>query len=248
MLTLNGVTKVYGGWWGKPALHRVNLQLCPGQIVALLGENGAGKTTLMKLAAGLVQPSEGEVLLDGVPVTWRKKDRLAYASSEHTFFGDLSAEGHAELYAQLFPRFRKKRFRMLMKYFDLPVHRAAGGLSTGMKNQLEMALALCKGAQYILMDEPFAGSDIFNRQDFYKLLAGLLEENEHLLLSTHLVDEVRPILSRAVVLREGELLADADADELDALDGSLSGWLRELYGHPAGRAAQFLQREGGEPG
>lgn len=248
MLTLNGVTRVYNGWWKKPALHRVNLQLCPGQIVALLGENGAGKTTLMKLAAGLIRPSQGEVLLDGVPVTWRQKDRLAYASSEHTFFGDLSAEGHAKLYAQLFPRFREKRFRMLMDYFSLPVRRAAGGLSTGMKNQLEMALALCKGAQYILMDEPFAGSDIFNRQDFYKLLAGLLEEDEHLLLSTHLVDEVRPILNRAVVLREGELLADADADALDALDDSLSGWMHKLYGHPAGRAAQFLQARGGEEG
>ena len=67
----------------------MNLQLCPGQIVALLGENGAGKTTLMKLAAGLILPTQGEVLLDGVPVTWRQKDRLAYASSEHTFFGDL---------------------------------------------------------------------------------------------------------------------------------------------------------------
>ena len=98
------------------------------------------------------------------------------------------------------------------------------------------------------MDEPFAGSDIFNRQDFYKLLAGLFEEDEHLLLSTHLVDEVRPILNRAVVLREGELLADADADALDALDDSLSGWMHKLYGHPAGRAAQFLQERGGEEG
>ena len=75
--------------------------------------------------------------------------------------------------------------------------------STGMKNQLEVTLALSQGADYILMDEPFSGSDLFNREDFYRVMLGLLSDHETVILSTHLLEEVKTFLSRAVLLRRG---------------------------------------------
>ena len=95
-----------------------------------------------------------------------------------------------EFYKEHFPKFNEKRFNTLMEFFELPMHKALKGFSTGQKNQFEVVLALSQGADYIFMDEPFAGNDIFNREDFYKVLLGILEPHETVVLSTHLIEEV----------------------------------------------------------
>ena len=97
-----------------------------------------------------------------------------------------------------------------MDFFRLPEKRALRGFSTGQKNQFEVILALCQGADYVLMDEPFAGNDVFNREDFYKVLLGILEPTETILLSTHLLEEVQHFISRAVLLRSGRICRGRD--------------------------------------
>ena len=84
-----------------------------------------------------------------------------------------------------------------------------------MKNQLEVTLALSQGADYILMDEPFSGSDLFNREDFYRVMLGLLSDHETVILSTHLLEEVKTFLSRAVLLRQGRLIGDTSQQEME---------------------------------
>ena len=174
MIELKNVTKYYAG---KRALKDVSLTLPQGEIVGLFGENGAGKTTLMKAILGFI-PYRGEITLDGVPITPANIARLSFATSEHSFFPNLTAQGHREFFAEHFSRFSDKRFKGLMEFFELPMHKALRGFSTGQKNQFEVILALSQGADYILMDEPFAGNDVFNREDFYKVLLGILEPNE----------------------------------------------------------------------
>ena len=174
MLELKNIRKTYRA--GTQALKGVSLSLGPGEIVGLFGANGAGKTTLLKCILGLLK-HEGSVTLDGEPVTPENIARLSFATCEHSFFPGLSPAAHRDFYRAHFPAFREKRFDALMDFFELPLRRAARGLSTGQKNQLEVSLALSQGADYILMDEPFSGSDVFNRADFYRLLLGLLEPN-----------------------------------------------------------------------
>ena len=171
MLELRNIKKIYTG--GKVAVDGVSLTLQPGQIVGLFGENGAGKTTLMKCILNFLRYS-GEIALDGAPIGPNNIARLSFATSEHSFFPTLSAGAHREFYAEHFPKFNKKRFDALMDFFELPGNRPVGRFSTGQKNQLEVILAVSQGADYILMDEPFAGNDVFNREDFYKVLLGIL--------------------------------------------------------------------------
>ena len=212
MLELIDIKKTYSG--GKRALEGVSLKLEPGQIVGLFGENGAGKTTLMKCILGFLK-YEGSITLGGQPITPKNITRLSFATSEHSFFPTLTARDHREFYAEHFERFNPKRFDALMDFFELPKSRPAGKFSTGQKNQFEVILAISQGADYILMDEPFAGNDVFNREDFYKVLLGILEPHETILLSTHLLEEVEPIISRAVLMHKGTILADATLDELE---------------------------------
>ena len=245
MLELKNVKKTYTG--GKTAVDDVSLTLGPGQIVGLFGENGAGKTTLMKCVLGLLQ-YRGEITLDGAPIGPKNITRLSFATNEHSFFPALTAWAHREFYAEHFQKFNHKRFDALMDFFELPRSRPVGKFSTGQKNQFEVILAVSQGADYILMDEPFAGNDVFNREDFYKVLLGILEPNETILLSTHLLEEVEPIISRAVLLHKGQLIGDATMEELENSGESLMQYVKRSYNYRGDRVGKALRELTGEEG
>lgn len=236
MFEIKNVSKQYGS---RQALKNVNLSLPRGELVGLFGENGAGKSTLMKCMLGFVRYT-GHITLDGEPVTTKNIERIAFATSEHSFFPDLSPEGHAQFYADHFPKFNRRRFEVLMDFFGLPMHGAARRLSTGQKNQFEVVLALSQGADYILMDEPFAGNDIFNREDFYKVLLGILGENETVLLSTHLIEEVAGFIGRAVLIHQGEITGDVYMSELEECGESLVDYVKNAWNYRADRIARAI--------
>ena len=245
MLELSNIKKTYQG--GKKALDGVSLKLEPGQIVGLFGENGAGKTTLMKCILNLLK-YDGTVTLDGEPITPKNITRISFATSEHSFFPSLTAWVHREFYAEHFPKFNPRRFDALMDFFELPKTRPVGKFSTGQKNQFEVILAVSQGADYILMDEPFAGNDVFNREDFYKVLLGILEPNETILLSTHLLEEVEPFISRAVLMHKGQLIGDVTVDELEEQGQSLMQYVKQSYNYRSDRVGKALRELTGEEG
>ena len=243
MLELKNVCKNYGS---KRALNNVTLTLPQGEIVGLFGENGAGKTTLMKSILGFLLYS-GDVTLDGEPITQNNIARLSFATAEHSFFPNLSPKAHGEFYKEHFPTFREKRFKALMEFFELPMNKAVGSFSLGQKNQFEVIMALSQGADYILMDEPFAGNDVFNREDFYKVLLGILEPNETVLLSTHLIEEVSAFIGRAVLLRKGEIVGDTTTLELEDQGKTLMQYIKETYHYRSDRVSRALDElTGGE--
>ncbi len=236
MIELHDVTKRYGT---KLALDQVSLTLGPGELVGLFGENGAGKTTLIKCILGLLHCS-GTVTLDGEAVSRKNLHRLSFATCEHSFFPRLTAEDHRVFYQMHFPAFRDKRFRALMEFFELPMGKALRHFSTGQQNQFEVILALCQGADYILMDEPFAGNDVFNREDFYKVLLGILEPTETVLLSTHLLEEVERFIGRAVLLRQGKIVGDASMSDLEESGKDLMTYVKETYHYRPDRVSKAL--------
>ena len=189
---------------------------------------------------------QGEITLDSAAGTRKNIARLGFATSEHSCFPALSPADHRDFYQSQFPAFRAKRFVALTDFFDLPMGRPLRAFSTGQKNQFEVILALCQGAEYILMDEPFAGNDVFNRDDFYKVLLGILEPTETVLLSTHLLEEVAPFLSRAVLLRQGRLVGDVLTADLDEQGSDLMTYVRGVYHRPADRVSRALSSLTGE--
>lgn len=240
MLEIKSMSKTYLNATGSvQALRDVNLALGPGEIIGLFGENGAGKTTLLKCILGFLSHG-GEILLDGRRIDRSNISRLSFATCEHSFFPNLTPLSHAEFYRMHFGSFREERFKALMDFFELPMRKALKNYSTGQKNQFEVILALCQGADYILMDEPFAGNDVFNREDFYKVLLGILEPGETLLLSTHLIEEVERFISRAVLLRKGRVEGDITTLELEEQGRTLMEYVKETYGYRADRVNKAL--------
>ena len=135
-----------------------------------------------------------------------------------------------------------------MDFFELPLSVASRKLSTGQKNQFEAVLALSQGADYILMDEPFGGNDVFNREDFYKVLLGILGENETVLLSTHLIEEVSGFIGRAVLIHQGRITGDVSMSDLDERGESLIDYVKSAWNYRADRIKKAIDEldEGAE--
>ena len=246
MIEIKNLRKVYKPG-GKVALDGVNLRIGSGEVIGLFGENGAGKTTLMKCVLNLLK-YEGSVTLDGAPITPKNIARLSFATNEHSFFPTLTGNAHRDFYAEHFPNFNHKRYETLMEFFNLPKNKAIGQMSTGQKNQFEVILAVSQGADYIFMDEPFAGNDVFNREDFYKVLLGILGDNETIILSTHLMEEVEPFISRAVLLHQGKIIGDTTTEELQEQNLGLMDYVKATYNYRADRVAKALKELTNEEG
>lgn len=242
MIEIKNVTKKYSG---KTALDDVSISFPRGEIVGLFGENGAGKTTLMKSILGFIKYN-GEITLDGEKITNKNIAKISFATSEHSFFFELDAKGHKEFYKSHFDTFNEKRFDALMDFFELDKNKKTKNFSTGQKNQFEVILALSQGADYILMDEPFAGNDIFNREDFYKVLSGILEPNETVILSTHLIEEVSEFIGRAVLIHGGHVVGDKNTLELQEEGSNLVEYIKSTYNYHSDRVSKAIEKLSGE--
>lgn len=239
MLEIKNAEKKY---YSEPVLKGLSICFQPGEIVGLIGENGAGKTTLMKSIFGFQKLDLGTILLDGQKITPDRMGELAFATSEHSFFGNFSPEEHKEFYRMQFPKFNEKRYQLLMDFFRLPSNLKVRGFSTGQKNQFEVILALSQGARYIFMDEPFAGNDIFNREDFYKVLLGILEPTECLVISTHLIEEIKNFVSRVVLLHQGQVISDVTMEELEEENKNLMDYIKEKYSYQSDRIMKTIEK------
>ena len=241
MLEIRNLNKYYNtklGW--IQALKNVNLQIPRGEVIGVFGENGAGKSSLFQCILNFTS-YKGEITLDGQKIDHRNIEKISFATCDHSFFPNLTPESHRSFYKMHFPAFREKRFEGLMDFFELPMNHALKSFSTGQKNQFEVILALSQGADYILMDEPFAGNDIFNREDFYKVLLGILEPEETILLSTHLIEEAAAFVGRAILIRHGEVIGEKSTLELEEQGETLVSYIKETYGYRADRASKALK-------
>lgn len=232
MLEVKDMRYIYR--YQQEVLHGVSFTLRPGEVVGLLGENGAGKTTLIKCMLGLLRPT-GTVRLDGAPLH-TQKERVAYISGEGSCIGRLTPAETGAFLAQFYPRFNMARYEKLCRFFALP-DRPVKDMSKGERAKAELAAGFSRGADYILMDEPFNGKDVFTREDFLRIMAGMLE-GETILISTHLVSEVESFIDRVLILHEGNLVADEEMDALRARS-SLLDLLREKTGYDAERVMAF---------
>lgn len=238
MIEIKNVSKTYKD---KVALSDCSLQIPKGQVIGLFGANGAGKTTFMKCILGFLT-FDGEITLDGEKIGRHNIDRLAFATGDHSFFPSLTADDHKIFYMLHFPKFNEKRYDALMEFFELPAGKKISEFSLGMQNQFEVVLAISRGAEYVFMDEPFAGNDVFNREDFYKVLVSVLNEDETVVISTHLIEEIADYITRAVLIRKSKIIDDLSVAEIEASGKSLIEIVRERYDYRADRIKKAVDR------
>ncbi len=221
-------------------LERVVLK--QGEIVALLGRNGSGKSTMIKEMFEMKERPLHEFILDGKQVSYKNLHRLSLGSCELTFFREFTVGEQKEFYEMNYANFRKDRFALLAEYFNISMKWKLKNLSVGERSQVETVFALCQGADYIILDEPFANSDLFHRKDFYKLLLGIMEETECLVIATHLVEEVESVIDRVLLVDKFDIVADVTMDEMEEENTDVVSWLKKKLNYDEGKATELIRR------
>ncbi|MBR6028134.1 MAG: ABC transporter ATP-binding protein [Clostridia bacterium] len=228
MLESRDLTKVYGG---KAAVNHVSLKLETGHIYAMLGPNGSGKTTWMKMAAGLVKPTSGEMLFEGSPVGVDSRRQVAYMSTEPYFYTWMTAKDVGRYYEDFFEDFRPERYLELLDHMELTPDMKTRTLSSGMAAKLKIAATLARDAKVWMLDEPFNGIDLLARDQIRGSILEGASDSRLLILSSHLVEEMEAIADRAVYIRHGELVECCDLEEMRQERGlSMADRYREIYG------------------
>nr|AHF24755.1 ABC-type multidrug transport system, ATPase component [uncultured bacterium Contig12] len=229
MLESRELTKKFGA---KTAVDQVSVVMEPGHIYAMLGPNGSGKTTWMKMAAGLIKPTSGEVFFDGQPVGIASRKEVAYMSTEPYFYSWMSIENAGKYYADFFEDFSMERFLSMLHGMGLSEKDKIRNLSSGMVAKMKVALTLARDARVYMLDEPFNGIDLLARDDIRAAILEAAVPGKLLLLSSHLVEEMEAIADRAIFIRNGKLIEVRDLEEMRETDGvSMADRYREIFGH-----------------
>ena len=221
MLKIRDLVKVYPG--PVTALQGISLDV-PVGMFGLLGPNGAGKTTLMRILAGLLEPTSGQVSLDDTDVLAKPEwlwERLGYLPQDFGFYPHLTGEQMLtyllELKGVQAPGGLKKLAAELLDRVNLSyaAKRKVKAYSGGMRQRLGIAQAIAGDPRLIIVDEPTAGLDPEERLRFYRLLAELAQDRI-VLLSTHIVEDVAVLCPRFAVIRKGRLVAQTSPSEARA--------------------------------
>ena len=232
MLESKEITKVFGG---NTAVDHVSLKLEEGHVYAMLGPNGSGKTTWMKMAAGLIKPTSGQMLFEGEPVGIPSRRTVAYMSTEPYFYTWMSARDVGVYYGDFFEDFSYARYRALLERMELAEGMKTRALSSGMMAKLKIAVTMARDAKVYMLDEPFNGIDLLARDEIRACILECAAADKLLLLSSHLVEEMEAIADRAVFIKKGKLVECVDLEEMRDLRGlSMADRYREIYGHSEG--------------
>jgi len=231
-LTISNLSKTYSN--GVRALKNVSLDI-PSGMFGLLGPNGAGKSTLMRTIATLQQPDSGSVRLGDIDVLSQPDEVrkiLGYLPQDFGLYPSLSAERVLDHFAELKgvanSRERRELVHALLRQTNLwdARKKAVGGFSGGMKQRLGIAIALAGRPRLLIVDEPTAGLDPNERHRFLNLLSEI-GEDVIVILSTHIVEDVRELCRRMAIINAGEVVLQGDPSEvLDDVRGHI--WRKRI--------------------
>ncbi|WP_288766560.1 ABC transporter ATP-binding protein [uncultured Varibaculum sp.] len=226
-IEIKGVSKFYGSQIG---LVNANLTLPSGGIVGLMGPNGCGKTTLMKILAGVMQDYEGEVRLFGQTPGAETKAFTSYLPDSSLLADNLTPRSAIRQYRDFFTDFDSAKAYEMVDFFRLPADRKLSAMSKGMREKLQVALIMSRNARVYLLDEPISGVDPAARDVILRAVISRFNPQAVMLLSTHLISDVEPVVSTAVFMSAGQVFLTGDADQLRrSYQTSLDGLFRGMY-------------------
>jgi ribosome-dependent ATPase len=234
----HGLTKRFGSF---TAVDHVNFRIERGEIFGFLGSNGCGKSTTMKMLPGLLPVSEGRIALFGKPVTengMETRKRVGYMSQAFSLYGELTVRQNLTLHAQLYhlPRERiKARVGEMLDRFDLrgAAEVRPDNLPLGIRQRLQLAVAVIHGPDILILDEPTSGVDPVNRDSFWELLIDLSRrEGVTIFITTHFMNEAQRC-DRISLMNAGKVLAqDSPANIISSrnaptLEAAFIGYLED---------------------
>ena len=221
VLTCEKLTKVYGK--EKTALDGIDLELDFGRIVGLLGPNGSGKTTLLKLANGLLQPTEGRIRIAGMAPGPETKELVSYLPDADWLPDWMRVEELVEMFRDFYGTPSQARL-------NIAPNARLKTLSKGNKEKVQLVLAMSRNARLYLLDEPIGGVDPAARDYILNTIISNYSKDATVVISTHLIEDIEPVLDEAVFLKDGKIFAHRAVDDIRETEGkSVDAYFREVF-------------------
>jgi ABC-2 type transport system ATP-binding protein len=226
LVTLEGVTKKYRG---RVALQDVHLELPRGKVIGVIGANGSGKSTLLKLIAGLLRPTVGQVRLNGRLIDRRSAAVIAYLSDSDSLYPMTIRETFA-YHASMFADFDADKAAEMLAFLKLDPAQQVKELSKGNRGRLKIVLALSRRVPLVLMDEPLSGIDPMGQEAILRGLISFLDyEEQTLVMTTHEVAEVEPVLDLVIAVADGKIVRVDEVENIRNEHGmSLVEWMKKM--------------------
>lgn len=227
ILTVEGLSKSYGK---HPALHNINLSIEPGQIVGLLGPNGSGKTTLIKTITGLLTSYTGAVTVVGHQPGLAANTHIAYLPDKAHVPTWLKVSQAVGLFADFYADFDRERALHMLSAMNIPLNKRLKNLSRGQGEKVQLSLVMSRRAKLYILDEPIGAVDPASRDFILDTIIKNYDRTASILLSTHIISDIEPILDRAFFLKDGQLIMSGDADDIREEHGaSLDNVFRKVF-------------------
>lgn len=224
----NGLGKLYGKQ--RRALKNLNLSIGRGRIVGLLGPNGSGKTTLIKLANGLLTPSEGEILIGGKQPGIETKKIVSYLP-ERTYLSDwMTAHGLIQLFKDFYEDFDPHCAIDMLTRLHIDPSDKIKSMSKGTKEKVQLIMVMSRKAELYLLDEPIGGVDPAARDYILNTILTNYNESGTVILSTHLIADIEKVLDEVIFINNGELVLHETVDDIRDKHGkSVDTLFREVF-------------------
>ena len=227
LIQCRGLCKSYGR---KNALQGVDLQVDRGRIVGLLGPNGSGKTTLIKIFCGLLQPTSGEVLIDGQPIGVHSKSVISYLPDRMYFADWMAATDLFDLFHDFYADFDRQKAMAMCASLGVEPRDKMKTMSKGTKEKVQLVLVMARKAQLYLLDEPIAGVDPAARDFILSTILTNYNEEGTVLISTHLISDIERVLDEAIFLNDGKVILHNSVDNIRETQGkSVDALFREMF-------------------
>ena len=227
ILECQGLTKKYGNFF---ALSNLNLTLERGQIIGLLGPNGSGKTTLIKLANGLLTPTDGHIIINSMSPGVETKKIISYLPERSYLNTHMRVEDILKYYVDFYENFNLPRATAMLKDLEIDTHARLRSLSKGTKEKVQLVLVMSRDADLYILDEPIGGVDPAARDYILQTILTNDTENATVLISTHLISDIENVLDSVVFLQYGQLVLNATVDEIRSQRGkSVDALFREVF-------------------
>lgn len=239
-----GLTKVFSGCC---ALDQVDLSIGRGKVIGLLGPNGSGKTTLIKILNGLLQPTSGNVFIDGhIPGTYTKSI-VSYLPDRNYFADWMKVKDIFDLFSDFYSDFDREKAADMCRALGIEERAQLKTMSKGTKEKVQLILVMSRQAQLYLLDEPIAGVDPAAREYILGTIINNYNEDGTVIISTHLISDIERILDEVIFIREGKILCHEGVDEMKEREGkSVDEVFRDYFRMTAYQGYRDPEREARE--